>query len=243
MKKFLLMVCITLLGVSTSCTEDEDINDPSAPVQGFATGRVVDTQGNPIAGADIVLNNTQFYNHNILGQTDAEGFYQLELTPGSWYVRATIEVPYDNRTYILDLHPETDGAFAGTEGAVRNFHWKLSGPKPTEFGGGGFYGGSVEIMGSLNFFDVEGVALTLEPVAALIDGSIGQTVQLNPEGNILEDVPLGKYKISARYVPENRPMKIRIRNKNQAFSDTVTDSFEPAYAGATGSYKITVEVE
>ncbi len=242
MKQLLLIVGVTLLGLSVGCTEEE-INDPSIPVQGYATGKVVDTQGKPMVGADIVVNNTQFYNHNILGQTDAEGRYQLELTPGSWYVRGTIEVPYDNRTYILDLHPETDGAFAGTEGAVRNLQWKLTGPKPTEFGGGGYYGGSVEIMGSFNFFDVENVELTLEPVEALIDGSTGQTLRENPEGDILEDVPLGKYRITARYLPEDRPMLIRIRNKDQAFGQEAISSFEPAYVGATGSYKITVEVE
>ncbi|QMU26706.1 hypothetical protein [Adhaeribacter radiodurans] len=57
------------------------------------------------------------------------------------------------------------------------------------------------------------------------------------------DAPLGKYKISARYVPENRPLQIRLRNKGQNFATSVTSSFDPAYPGATGSYSLAVEVQ
>lgn len=170
-------------------------------------------------------------------------FLKWLVTPGSWYVRATIDVQYDNRTFTLDLYPDNSKAFAGTEGAVRNFQWKLSGARPTDFGASGYYGGSIEIVGGWDFFEVDGVELTLKPVAPLIDGSTGQTITENPEGDVLEDVSIGRYEISARYVPENRPMRIRIRNKEQEYSAAVTDSFEPIYPGATENYKITVEVE
>ncbi len=241
MKKLLYIISFSVLLTSFSCIEDDE-NTPVVD-KGFATGKVVDTKGNPIAHADIVVNNTQFYNTNILGQTNENGQYKIELTPGSWYIRGTIDVPFDDKTYTLDLDPETEGAFAGTEGAIRNLRWKLTGKKPDEFGGGGYYGGSIEIIGVWGFFDTDGVELTLKPVANLIDGSTGQTLTQNPEGSILQDVPLGKYELAARYVPENKPLEIRIRNKEQEFGTAVTDSFDPAYAGATGSYKITVEVK
>lgn len=242
MRKLRCMAGICLLLILMSCTEDPE--DPAAgPEKGYVSGTVVNTQGNPLEGVDIVVNNSQFYNNNILGQTDEDGSYKLKVEPGSWYVRATIDVQYDNQTYTLDLDPDNSKGFAGTKGAVRNFQWKLTGARPTDFGASGYYGGSIEIVGGWDFYDVEGVELTLKPVAPLIDGSTGQTITQNPEGYVLEDVPLGRYEISARYIPENRPIRIRIRNKGQEFSAAVTDSFEPAYPGATGNYKITVEVE
>ncbi|MDQ4140169.1 MAG: hypothetical protein M3142_06555, partial [Bacteroidota bacterium] len=183
-------------------------------------------------------------NQNILGTTDANGNYKIALTPGSWYVRGTAVLSFDNKTYILDLQPETVGAFAGTEGAIRNLNLKISGAKTPEFGMGGYYGGSVEIYAyGGEFFDSDGVELTLEPVGTLIDGSVGNKIIRNPEGDILYDAPLGKYKISARYVPENRPLQIRMRNKGQGFNSSVTSSFDPAYPGATGSYGLSVEVK
>lgn len=222
------------------------IEDPVEPVgqeKGYVMGQVVNTQGNPLENVDIVVNNSQYYNHNILGQTGTDGNYKLAVEPGSWYVRATIDVPYDNQTYTLDLHPDNSKGFAGTEGAVRNFQWKLSGARPTDFGASGYYGGSVEIVGGGDFADVEGVELTLKPIAPLIDGSTGQDITMNPEGYVLEDVPIGKYEISARCEPDDRPLQIRIRNKDQEYSSYASGSFEPVYPGATENYKITVEVK
>ncbi|SDL26982.1 hypothetical protein SAMN05421823_10563 [Catalinimonas alkaloidigena] len=243
MKKLLLLGNLGIMLGLLNCT-DPDMPAP-ADDKKYAAGKVVDTQGRPLSGADIVVSNTQYYNDNILGKTDAAGNYQLEVTPGSWYVIGTIDVTYDNKKYTLDLDPESSDAFAGTEGAVRNFRWKLTGERPDDFGGGGYYGGSMEVIGVLGFFDVDQVELTLEPVMPLIDGSTGQTLRLQPQSSMIEDIPLGKYKITARYLPDNAPMNIRIRDKNQAYGPSVTDSFDPIYPGAEalGIYSITVEVE
>lgn len=238
---FRLLASICILLSAASCIEDPE--EIIGPQKGYVVGQVVDTQGNPLDKVDIVVNNSQFYNNNILGQTNTDGNYKLEVEPGSWYVRATIDVHYDNQTYTLDLHPENSQAFAGSEGAVRNFQWKLSGARPTDFGASGYYGGSIEIVGGGNFADVDGVELRLKPIATLIDGSTGQDITMNPQGYVLEDVPLGKYEISAWYQAENRPLQIRIRNKDQEYSSKVTGSFEPVYPGATENYQLTVEVE
>jgi hypothetical protein len=250
MKKLAMIFLAAGLLCFTSCTEPHKDDpqpkphDNTKPQKGYATGKAVDTQGNPLPNASIVVNNSQIYNYNILGTTDANGNYKLALTPGSWYVRGTTTLEFDNKTYILDLQPETEGAFAGTEGAVRNLRMKISGPKTPEFGMSGYYGGSVEIYAyGGEFFDSDGVELTLEPVGALIDGSTGNKIIQNPEGDILYDAPLGKYKISAHYVPENKPLKIRLRNKGQDFGSSVISSFDPAYPGATGSYGLSVQVQ
>jgi hypothetical protein len=245
MKKLNLFCTALLAGwLAAGCTTPDADTDPSpgSPQKGYATGRALDTEGKPLANAEIVVNNTQFHNSNILGRTDKDGSYKLQLTPGSWYVRGTVQVQYDNRTYVLDLHPETDGAFAGTEGAVRNLRWKLTGAKPTEFGATGHYGGLVEVYGD-NFFDTGNAELTLEPAGTLIDGSRGQKIVRRLEGGSIgdtEDIPIGRYRITARHISTGKVLKLRLRNQGQ-YGEEVTASFEPAYAGATGRYKLTLE--
>jgi hypothetical protein len=245
-----IWITILVSWLATACITEPKV-DPQPDLsgeKGYATGKVTDAKGNPLANADIVVNNTQFYNHNILGKTDSEGNYKLKLTPGSWYVRGTVSVQYDNQRFTFDLHPETEGAFAGTEGTVRNLQWKLPGAKPTEFGGGGYYGGLVEVYGDMTggFFNTEEVELTLEPVSVLVDGNTGQVIKRQLAGGMIgqtQDVPIGRYRIVARYLPTNQILNIRLRNKDQQYKTNITDSFEPAYPGATGSYKITLEAK
>ncbi len=227
---------------TTTTTEPDTNPSPGSLQKGYATGKATDTAGKPLANVEIVANNTQFYNSNILGRTDKDGQYRLQLSPGSWYVRGTVSVQYDNRTYVLDLHPETDGAFASTEGAVRNLRWKLTGAKPTEFGATGYYGGLLEVYAD-NFFDTDQLELTLEPVMPLIDGSTGQKLLRRLQGGSIgqtNDVPLGRYRITARYLPTGQALKLRLRNEGSYGSD-YTGSFEPAYSGATGRYRLTLE--
>ncbi|MDO1451628.1 hypothetical protein Q0590_35475 [Rhodocytophaga aerolata] len=244
---YLLINLLLSVLLITACTTDPDTNpapSPTSPQKGYASGKVTDTQGKPLANADIVVNNAQLYNYNVLGQSDAKGEYSLKLTPGSWYVRGTVTVSFDNKTYVLDLHPDKEGGFAGSEGAVCNLQWKLTGPKPTEFGGNGYYGGLVEVYGEGNFVDTQGLELTLEPIGRLIDGSEGQKIVRQLEGQSIgqtQDIPIGRYRITARYLPTGQILNLRLRNADQDYASDVTSSFEPAYLGATGSYKLTLE--
>lgn len=252
MKILLLRLHGTLLAVRvllflSSCTtpaNDDIPADSGKPQKGIVSGRVLDATGKPLANADITVNNSQFYNNNILGKTDANGRYSLPVTPGSWYVRGTVDVRFDNKNYTLDLFPETTGAFAGTEGAVRNLRWKLSGEKPKEFGMAGYYGGALEVYGAIgDFFDTDHVEFTFEPVGTLIDGSMGKTLIVKTNSENAQDIPLGKYTITARYLATNQKMVLRQRNANQSYQNSITASFDPAYAGATGSYQLTLEVK
>ncbi|CAN5755662.1 hypothetical protein BH24BAC1_BH24BAC1_34550 [soil metagenome] len=59
---------------------------------------------------------------------------------------------------------------------------------------------------------------------------------------MIEDIPIGKYKITARDAVQNRNLKVRLRNQHQTFGKLATDLFEPACQGATGNYKNTIEV-
>ncbi|MBC7892339.1 MAG: carboxypeptidase regulatory-like domain-containing protein [Sphingobacteriaceae bacterium] len=243
-----LPVLLTLAALA--CTgPNHEVVEPDGSTQpqaGIVSGKVTDGQGRPLPNASIVANNSQFYNQNVLGQTDASGRYRLELRPGSWYVRGTVDLRFDNKTYTLDLHPDTDAAFAGTEGAVRNLRLKVSGDRSGEFGNDGYYGGQLEVFGDYvdsEFFDTEDLELRLEPVGPLLDGSEGKILLGQPDRMYLDDVPLGKYKITARHTPTNQVMQVRLRNQNQAYAPAVTASFDPAYAGAKGRYKLNLEVK
>ncbi|GAB2576828.1 hypothetical protein [Spirosoma areae] len=236
-----LSVALAAFLVLSACTtpDSTEISPDSGTAQtGVVSGRALDGAGKPLTNANIVVNNAQFYNHNILGQTDANGRYSLQVTPGSWYVRGTVRTKFDNKIYVLDLHPDTDAAFAGSDGAVRNLTLKVAGERTGEFGNDGYYGGQVEVF--TWGLAAEQLTLTLQPVGTLIDGSTGRTLTTKPDRMYIDDVPLGKYTITARL--GNQSLRVRVRNANQAYGNSVTASFDPAYAGAEGRYKLNVEV-
>ena len=234
--RLLLPFLLVTLLACTGPSHDEIEPDPAQ--KGIVSGRVTDAWGKPLANANIVVNNTQFFNQNILGQTDANGQYSLKLSPGSWYVRGTTKVRFDDKNYVLDLHPDSDAAFAGTQGAVRNLILKIAGERTGEFGNEGYYGGQVEVFAW--GLATEQITLDLQPVGTLLDGTSGKTITSKPSQGYLHDVPLGKYTVTARL--GSRPLMVRIRNAEQAYAKSVSASFDPAYAGAEGRYKLNIEV-
>src|SRR3546814_8576762 len=82
---------------------------------GYATGKVVDTQGNPIAGAKILLDGTVFHNSYIHGSTGEDGNYRIKAQPGAWMAYASFKKPYNGQTYSLDLHPDNSDSFSDDE--------------------------------------------------------------------------------------------------------------------------------
>ncbi|GAB3988144.1 hypothetical protein GCM10028807_10160 [Spirosoma daeguense] len=203
---------------------------------GFATGKALDAQGNPIKGAEIVANNTGSYSNNIVGYTDANGNYKLKLSAGplvgSYYVRGTLKVKYDNKNYTLPLFTEEDGAFDPETGAVKNLRLKLSGERTGNFGDDGYYGGHVEVSNWTQDVDLADVELTFKPSGALIDGSTGKTLTTKLTNYYVDDIPLGKYTITARQVSTKRPLTIRVRDKNQEYTQSTIGTFEPTYDNA-----------
>jgi hypothetical protein len=75
----------------------------------------------------------------------------------------------------------------------------------------------------------------------LIDGSTGRTITTKPTDMYIHDVPLGKYTVTAK--AGDQPLKVRIRNADQSYGSSVTASFDPAYSGAEGRYKLNIEVQ
>lgn len=205
-------------------------NGSSGVEAGVVKGLVVDTQGKPLPGLKVVVENTVFHASYVYGTTGQDGRYRVEVPNGGWKVSVQLERQFQGRSYRFDLHPDNPDAFTGTEGAVRNFSWKLSGPRPE---GNRFYGGTVALYRVFGddgeFFEMPEVELTLTPDGPLIDGSTGQPVTARPEASADEvrDIPLGSYVVTARHTPQGKPptqMLIRVRNTG-TLANSVTATF------------------
>lgn len=205
---------------------------------GVMKGRVLDSAGQPLAGVEVVADNTLFYNTNAIGVSDAKGFYRIDVSrpKGTWNATAQIKRQVSGKPFTFDLHPDNSQVFAGTDGAVRNFTWKLRGKRPD----GGNYGSSVLVYGDLGnsfWLDTTKVELTLEPVGPLADGSQGQPVVAQvvqtPDGDAVVDIPVARYTISGRYLdPEQGALPLQLRKRyTQQYSPKVELDFESQMPG------------
>jgi hypothetical protein len=188
---------------------------------GFLTGTVHDSQGQPLGGVQVFADHTQYYNTNAIGVSDAGGKYRIDVRQpaGSWHATAQLKRSYHGQNYTFDLQPDNDNPFPGSEGATRNFVWKLTGPTPN---GEDTYGGIVAVYADYSNYslDLTQVELTLVPDGPLVDGSEGQTIVRKlvntPDGDAVPDVPVGRYTVTARYAPAGeapRPLLIRLRDQ------------------------------
>ncbi|MET0463925.1 MAG: carboxypeptidase-like regulatory domain-containing protein [Chitinophagaceae bacterium] len=218
-----------------SCSKKDKGSGADAPQKGYASGKITKADGSPWAGVEVIVENTLFYNTYVSAVSDEKGMYKVKL-PSSGTYHATVDagMNYNAKKYTIRLHPDNDDPF-GTDGAVRNFTFKLTGAYPD---GLGYYGGTVivdkDVMSEL--YDTENVELTLVPVGKLIDGSQGQTLKLRPgqprtdNYGKLVDVPIGRYNISAVYISGStrRPLKLQNRVSDGPFQPTLQVDFEPS---------------
>jgi uncharacterized protein (DUF2141 family) len=200
------------------------------------TGVVKDEAGKPLAGVEVFADNTLYYNMNALATTDAQGRYTIKLPRnevGTWKAGAYIEREYEGVNHRFRLYADSEAAFATDEGAVRNFVWKLSGKAP----GGGVIGALVYVYGSYDGagFDLQKVELTLTPVGPLVDGNPGKPITRVVQGGQINDVPVGRYTVTARYRPDGgAPVPMLVQAKGgSTYGPSATDSFKNSFYGTT----------
>jgi len=200
----------------SSCTKNDDIGVPEAE-KGYATGKVVDTKGDPIAGAKIVLENTVFHSSYSYATTDEKGMYKTKLQPGAWWVTATFKKEYNGKTYTLPLSPDDAGENLTEEGGIRNFTWKLEGRDPGNENY--FYGGQVSVSLNADFYeDEEDIELTFTPSGPLVDGSEGKKLIIRygdhywEEYHYVRDIPIGRYMVTAVLKKSNGEIPLKIQN-------------------------------
>lgn len=199
-KKKAIWLCLVMI-MLLACTKSAEDTDESGAEKGYATGKVTDTQGNPIEGARILLDNTILYASYIHGTTDKNGVYKIKAQPGSWRTFAYVDKTYNGQKYTIELFPDKTDAH-NEEGAIRNFTWKLEGRIPWE--AENYYGGFVMLRGADGFYeDEKDIELVFTPVGPLIDGSAGRTLTIRcgedkwQNRYELQDIPIGRYKVKA----------------------------------------------
>ncbi|RTE06479.1 hypothetical protein EJQ19_22880 [Paenibacillus whitsoniae] len=193
-------------------------------------GYVRDANGNPLAGVSIFADNTLLYDSNILGVTDEEGHYLLELPElaTTWRMGGKYTTTYNNKTFNFDLVPDVDQPLAGKTGAVRNFTWKNDSGKIY------IYPSFAGFDDSLPEFDMNDLEITLTPVGPLVGGSAGQTIVKHAGpvagGAGVDSIPIGKYKATARWMPEGHApiaMQIGVANvSKETYADSVEFDFK-----------------
>jgi hypothetical protein len=172
---------------------------PATPKRpGYVTGRVLNSAGQPLVGADISITGISGSGENAKFATEsgAGGLFSLQVPNGIYRVVAEWKTRYNDHNYKFDLHP-VDGKDIDTlrsaPGIVKDFRWKITGlrpgqeaGKPNTFGESTkYYGGHISVdaykhlpqQGEFVFFPRGStVVLTLTPRAKLIDGSAGTTL-------------------------------------------------------------------
>ena len=209
--RWITMSLVLLVIGLAACAQSGEVPPPPPPPPpppgheaGIVKGRVVTEDGRPVQGAEIVADNTVFYNTNVIGYTDAEGRYRLSVDRpvGTWQLSGSTSLPFDGEVFGVDLRPDDPTAFDGAEGAVRDFTLSLrdvSGP--------------VLIMTAVGeYTPYEEIEITLEPVGPIIDGSAGTTIvsglSVTGDGWAVKGVPYGRYRITAEHVPTGESMLV-----------------------------------
>lgn len=216
MKNTTISLLTALLSLGLSGCDMHASNATPKAETGYATGTAHDTQGKPIAGAKILLENRVFYASYIDGSTKEDGSYRIKAQPGAWKAQASIKKAYNGKTYTLELRPDNVDSFSD-EGAVRNFVWTLEGRTPDN--DYGYYGGFIQLSSGIGFHeDLENIELTLTPSGPLIDGSQGKTLRLRLGDHYwidryqVEDIPIGRYTVKAVLKSKDGDRRLRIQN-------------------------------
>lgn len=187
----------------------EGTNPPPPPPPpgvepGILKGLVVDSTGAPMAGVEVIADNTLFYNTNVIGYTDATGHYRLDISHplGTWQVSATATLQYRGQPFTIAIEPEDPALVTGAEGAVRDFALSLRN-----------LSGPVLVMSGVgDYTPYEEIEMTLEPVGPIIDGSAGSTIVstlgITGDGWAVTGVPYGRYRITATHLPTGETMLV-----------------------------------
>jgi len=216
-------------------------NDKAEPY--VVKGYVRTKDGKPVQGAEVFADNTQYYNNNTIGVTDANGFYRIELPrEGATYnMTADVNTEFNGKPFTFHLESDLNQAFSGKDGAVRNFTMKsLTGQIFV-------YSWVTWAIGQPDF-KIEDLEVTLTPVGKLMDGSEGTKIvkKIGPvDGGLgIGDIPLGKYKATARWLPEGHdPYEMEIRlNYIGTWGESAEFEFAKGRSTITSNYMAELEV-
>jgi hypothetical protein len=241
---------ITAFSLGVIACSKPDSDGPNGPnpdkaQEGVVKGRVIDSQGKPVANAEIVASSTDYYNKTSTGYTDANGYYNFKLptgiAAGSYAVSGTVTLKYHGKNFKMALYEENTQAFSAYEGAVRNFVFRLTGKRTIDDNETASpLGGELQIHHQVDNVVRENLEITLEPVGPLVDGSTGKKiVMMMPEADYyIRDIPVGQYKITARDKVTGAPLGVTIKDTFKDYAASVTSLFEDKDFSGSTHYEI-----
>ncbi len=169
------------------------------PSAGRITGTAFDTQGQPMAGVNVLVRGVTYEkgeNVSFETVTGADGTYSIRVPEGRYGAKAWVDLDYHGEFFSRLLHPlfltEVDTEVGGT----LDFQWVLTGltaGRPSDVAGD-YYGASIDLgycglpadaycsfdYGAFPDYPVapggSTVRITLVPVAPLLDGTQGQPI-------------------------------------------------------------------
>jgi hypothetical protein len=211
-----------------SCKKEDSTIVPTTSTSNMVTGKITDARGIRIAGAEIVSEHTVWYNTYAKGISDAAGNYKITIPAqpaGSWSAKAQISKAAYGQTYIFDLAADKQDPFTATQGAERNFTWKLSGQRG---GTDTYYGAHVDLYQFGVSVPMDEIQLIFTPFpgeTTLIDGSPAVAIERNIEevaGTFMvKDIPIGKYSVKAVYPGKTLLLDYRHNSGNPEINKTV----------------------
>ncbi|SEO39200.1 hypothetical protein SAMN05660816_02799 [Niastella yeongjuensis] len=222
---FLISVVVTACSKNNN---DKVLSEKPETKKSTVSGSVTDARNVPVKEARITIEHTVWYNSYLSASSDEEGKYQVSLPDdpaGDWTAKAQLTKTAYGQTYKFDLEPDKTDAFNKASGAVRNFKWKLSGPRP---GGTGYYGAHVDLYQFGADVDMTKVRLSFTPFpgeTSLMDGTAAASFERPVEDVagtfMVKDVPIGKYTVKAVYAGKKLLLNNRHADDNNEESKTI----------------------
>lgn len=193
---------------------------PTAATPWIMSGTVRDTAGRPVPGVEVFADHTAFYNMNVVGRTDALGRYRLVLArhAGTWSAGAYLRLALGGESFEQRLAPNVDVPFDGARGAVRDFTLDAS----------TLPGGTVNTSVAHSNVELDHASLefTFTPVGPNILGSTAPFTRRFVVGRGVQNVPLGRYRVSASQVRGGVREQLLLSSTDQkAFATTVVAMF------------------
>lgn len=236
MKKGLLFLYLTTLVTLFSCNKpgvDPVDQNPSSSEKGVVKGRVVDAQGHPVANAIIIASSTDIVNKTSTGYSDANGYYRFTvptgIAEGSYSVSGTLTLNYHNRKFKIALYESNSQVFSAYDGAVRDFVFRLTGPRSQDSDAFSTpLGATLEVHPHPDRIVAQQVDIMLEPAGPLVDGSTGKklVMPLEDGSTDLRDIPLGYYTISARDRSTGKALGVKIKDTPSGYASSLKTLFE-----------------
>lgn len=212
----------------TPTTPSPQKPSPAQPQPGTAaawtmSGTVKTEGGEPLAGVEVFADHTAFYNMNAVGKTDAQGRYRIPLAhqPGTWAAGAYYRVKLGAQTFEVRLSPNNDTPFDGSKGAVRDFTFRAS---DAPAGTVNTYVAHSDV--ELNYDTLQ---LTFTPDGPNVLGSTKTFTRPFVTGSGIQNVPLGRYQVSASQTLNGAGQQLLLSSADQkTFAPRVLAEFHDA---------------